>query len=303
MATILAIDDERLNLEMLMDLLGQDYEVLFASSGEKGIDLALSHMPDLILLDIMMPEISGYNVFKRLQDDPRTADIPVIFVTAMSQNEYEIVCLELGAVDYVTKPFNPNILKLRVQNFLKLKELQDFYRNLSTIDGLTGLSNRRRFDEYLDQEIRRGRRQQNGAISLILMDVDHFKKYNDCYGHLEGDECLKAVASVLKESLERPADLAARYGGEEFVCILSETKPSGAQSIAEKLRKEIENLRIPHQTSPVSDYVTISLGCVTVSLKNEVTPNFLLEKADQLLYQAKGKGRNRVISKFFPPTE
>jgi diguanylate cyclase (GGDEF)-like protein len=249
--------------------------------------------PDLILLDIMMPEMDGYEVCRRLKADFRTKNIPVIFITAMNQEEDETKGLEIGAVDYITKPFSMAIVKARVRTHLELKRHRDMLENLSSLDGLTGIPNRRRFDEMLDTEWRHCLR-ENVFLSLIMMDIDYFKNFNDNQGHQAGDDCLKKVAMMLASSVRRPMDFVARYGGEEFVAILPKTDADGIAIVAENIRKNIESLLIPHSHSPASDYVTVSLGGAAVVPNTQLSSDILVKAADDALFQAKREGRNCI---------
>jgi len=242
----------------------------------------------------VMPGLDGYEVCTRLKAEPRTKGIPVIFISGLSDESDEAKGLEIGAIDYITKPFSPPIVRARVRNHLQLKRYQDMLERLSVLDGLTGIANRRRFDETIDHEWLRSRR-QGTTLSLIIIDVDCFKAFNDNYGHAAGDECLKKVASVLNDGVKRPGDLVARYGGEEFVVIMPETDAAGAIVIAETLRRSVVSLALPHAFSPAGDVVTISIGGATVVPARETQgPEGLLKLADTRLYEAKHAGRNRV---------
>jgi diguanylate cyclase (GGDEF)-like protein len=291
---VLIVDDAPINIQILNEALKDRYRVFFATNGRDAIRIAASSVPDMILLDIMMPEMDGYEVCRIIKADQVTKDIPIIFITAMNQQENEAAGLELGAADYITKPFNPDIVKLRVRNQLELKRQRDLLSRLSLQDGLTGIPNRRSFDEHYDREWRRAFRNQS-EISIIMCDIDHFKAYNDSYGHLAGDDCLRRVAGLMCTILERPADLVARFGGEEFICVLPETGLSGSMVIAEKLRGSVESMEIPHQYSPVAPMLTVSLGVATAVPHDEITSSDLISCADKQLYLAKQGGRNRVM--------
>ncbi len=294
--TILIVDDIVMNIKVLGDALKSDYSVRFATNGEKSLEMALSSTPpDLILLDIMMPGMDGYEVCRRLKSDKQTWLIPVIFITGMSQEEDETKGLELGAVDYITKPFSLPIVKARVKTHLELKRHRDTLEYLSMLDGLTGIPNRRCFDKCFDTEWKRSERTST-SLSLIMIDIDYFKNFNDCYGHQLGDECLKQVAKTLAHSVNRAADRVARYGGEEFVCILPGTDIQGAVRVGESMRRNIEALNVSHLTSAVSDHVTISAGTATIVPKREHSQFSLLEAADRCLYKAKDDGRNQAKS-------
>lgn len=296
--TILIVDDAPINIELLNAILGDIYEILFATNGEEALEIAISHCPDIILLDVMMPGIDGYETCKRLKADSNTKVIPVIFITAMGHENDEARGLAIGAIDYITKPISAPIVRARVRNHLELKQYRDYLEKLSNLDGLTGIANRRKFDEYLHQEWHRAIRSHN-PISLILIDIDYFKKFNDTYGHLTGDDCLKQVCKAFKGTLKRPTDLLARYGGEEFACVLPDTSADGSSNLAHKLRESIVNLKIPHEHSDIVPYVTISLGAATTVPSPHALFNILIEAADQMLYQAKKSGRNKFVQRVF----
>ncbi|MBF0421992.1 MAG: diguanylate cyclase [Magnetococcales bacterium] len=321
--SILIVDDERFNLTVLKDLLDPLYDIMVAKNGEQALKRSFSSPPpELIILDIMMPEMDGYQVIRQLKNDPVTRDIPVIFITAIGDANSEEKGLSLGAVDYITKPFSPAVVLARVKTHLGLKhslqnertlnkqlstlnsdladknnqlvELNKRLRDLASIDGLTGIPNRRRFDEFLHQEWNRALRDQT-PLSLILMDIDFFKPYNDNYGHAEGDDCLKKVARTMAASITRGIDLLARYGGEEFVCVLPDTDTSGMTKVGNRLREAIIAQKIPHEHSKAASHVTISMGGVSTIPDRQFLPENLIQSADQFLYKAKKQGRNRLI--------
>jgi len=291
--SILLVDDIPENIKILGKALKDIYDIRFATSGLKAIEIASSlDPPDLILLDIVMPDMNGHEVCRRLKKNERTRNIPIIFLTAKDQVEDETLGLEIGAVDYITKPFSLPIVKARVRSHMELKLHQDTLQDLSTRDGLTSIPNRRRFDESYQIEWKRSCRNKL-HLSIILIDIDHFKNYNDTYGHTRGDQCLKQVAETLYSGVRRPADLVARYGGEEFICILPETDSNGAKNVAGLLRNVIESLKIPHKESDTAEHVTISLGASTVIPNGSISQKSLIESADRCLYQAKNNGRNQ----------
>lgn len=295
-ARLLIVDDEAINIRMLDGMLRDEYQISVALNGEQALTRAFAIPPDLILLDIQMAGMDGYEVCRRLKGNVLTRDIPVIFVTSMSDAAEEYKGLELGAVDYITKPYRPSIVQIRLKNHLELKQQRDMLNRLSSLDGLTGIANRRHFDGFLAQEWSRAVRNDD-EIALLLMDVDHFKKFNDHYGHVAGDDCLKNVARVLSESISRSTDLVARYGGEEFVCVLSGTDLEGATRVAEKMRQSILALSIPHALSEPHRTITLSFGvAVARPGQREMLPSDLLLAADRLLYQAKDAGRNQVAA-------
>lgn len=293
--TVLAIDDVPANLKLLGEILQPEYRFLVATSGPQGLEIAASKQPDLILLDVMMPGMDGYEVCRQLKANPLTQSIPVIFVTALKEETDEERGLEIGAIDYVTKPFRPTIVRIRVRNHIELKRYHDLLESQAVTDGLTGIANRRQFDKWLDREWRLAIRRQS-PISLILGDIDCFKMFNDHYGHPEGDECLKGVAKALAAAIRRPSELLARYGGEEFACILPETDLAGAAHFAGSLLEQVRATGMPHAKSVCSDIVTMSLGAATLSPSLGDGQETLIQAADEQLYRAKKAGRNRIVS-------
>jgi diguanylate cyclase (GGDEF)-like protein len=292
--TLLVVDDSNAGCHQLGDLLRPRYRVLTARNGADGFTMAQEFRPDLILLDVRMPDMDGYAVCRRLKSDSRTREIPVLFLTALGGDGDEMRALEAGAIDFLQKPVNPAVLAARVRNHLELKHLQDRLRNLSLLDALTGIGNRRRFDQYLELEWQRCCR-HGQPLSLVMGDVDHFKAYNDGYGHRQGDECLRSVAQVFDHALRRPGDLAARYGGEEFVCVLLETDPEGGRIVADQIMEQLEALALPHRFSPNSARVTVSVGVATAPRPLAGRSwHALVEEADRWLYLAKARGRNRI---------
>lgn len=304
---ILIIDDTPANIHLLSEFLSDDYTVYFATSGEKGLDIARRKLPDLILLDIMMPGMDGYQVCTMLKAEEATRPIPVIFITAMTSVEEEARGLEAGAIDYITKPISPPIVKIRVKNHLELKRQRDRLEQLSLElegknrqleilarqDCLTGLANRRFFDEALNAEVKRAIR-SGKPLSLILCDIDFFKPYNDHYGHLAGDDCLRIIGALLRRLFQRGGDLPARYGGEEFAVILPNTPADSAMLLSEALCREIKALSIPHACSSVAEVVTISVGVVSSKVSRALDMAWFTGQADAALYCSKKNGRNRV---------
>ena len=294
-ATVLVVDDDATNVAVLGEILGGEHHIVTASGGAEALALIADAPPDLVLLDVMMAGMDGYEVCRRLKADPATAPIPVIFVTALGDSEAEAHGLELGAMDYVTKPVNPPAVRARVRNHIELKRARDQLARLATVDGLTGLANRRRFDEALAATHQRLAR-TGGTLSLLMLDVDHFKAFNDSYGHLAGDECLRRVGAAIGGAVTRATDLAARYGGEEFVAILPDTDQAGAVALAERVRLAISGQNIPHARSSAADHVTASLGVVTVSCRPDEAATAVVALADEQLYAAKSTGRNKVLA-------
>ena len=294
--SILIVDDEKTNTQLLGRVLkSQGYQVAVAYSGEEALEWVSTHELDLVLLDIMMPGIDGYEVCRRLKEEPTTQHIPIIFVTAMGKAVDEQKGLELGAVDYIKKPFSIPIVKARIETHLILKQQRDFLNRLSSLDGLTGIANRRFLDTNLLQNWRYAIREKK-SISLIMIDIDFFKLYNDTYGHLAGDVCLKRLAIMFQENLKRPGDFVSRYGGEEFAVVLPETDESGLQNIMERLLIKTHQLKIPHAKSDISSSVTISMGGVTIFPHQDSSLEAFIDRSDQLLYKSKDAGRNQYIS-------
>jgi diguanylate cyclase (GGDEF)-like protein len=303
---ILLVDDNPTNLSVLShSLKAAGLRTRFAVDGESAIEQATEDAPDLILLDLQMPGMDGFETCTHLKANPLTRDIPIIFITASSNTENKVKGLSLGAVDYVTKPFQQDEVLARVRVHLTLRYLTrkvqeqaialqnmnaELHR-LANLDGLTEVANRRRFDQYLEEEWQRSAREQH-YLSLVLCDIDYFKLYNDFYGHQAGDACLRSVAKAIEESLKRPSDLVARYGGEEFAVILPNTPPHGAVAIVERIQERIMALQIPHAKSGISTYITLSLGVTTQIPSLELPASSLITFADKALYSAKRKGRN-----------
>ena len=291
---ILVIDDDQTNIKVIIDILKPPgLTVISARNGEMGIKRALFALPDLILLDVMMPGIDGFETCLRLKSEPATQGIPILFMTALNDEENKVKGFDAGGVDYITKPFGAREVVARVKTHLNLKRKQDLLERLVGIDGLTEIPNRRQFDTVLDKEWRRAQRTQT-PLSLILLDIDYFKHFNDRYGHTAGDECLRKVARTLARSVKRASDFVARYGGEEFAVILPGATIDQAVEVAEKIRENVESLHLCHAGSQVSDYVTLSLGVATLIPNPETSPQNLIETADKALYRAKANGRNQV---------
>ncbi|MCO5104384.1 MAG: diguanylate cyclase [Burkholderiaceae bacterium] len=296
-ANILVVDDSPENLQVISAVLKQDYRVKVAINGERALALATAaEPPDLILLDVMMPGMDGYEVCARLKQNPVTARIPVLFVSSRDDEEDEARGLSLGAIDYIVKPIRPSIVQARVRNHIELKRSRDLLEQLTTQDHLTGISNRRRFDDSLVQEWQRAARTKT-PVSLIAVDIDHFKAYNDHYGHPGGDQCLMEVARALAACVTRPTDLVARCGGEEFGCLLPSTDHIGASRLAEKMRAAIEALGLEHAQSSTHRHVTISLGVSTAIPQADEPAQALVDLADAALYEAKGAGRNAFVAR------
>lgn len=291
--TILVIDDEPANIEIVTAVLEDEYEICFALSGEQAIQVAHAARPDLILLDVVMPGMDGYQLCRIFKADPLLCDVPVIFATAMGDDDAELRGLAVGAIDYVTKPIRPATLQRRVRNHVQMKRMRDQLSDQALRDPLTGQANRRMLERRLQAELHRQAR-DGGLIAVLMLDIDHFKGFNDTYGHPEGDRCLKAVATRLAQCMRRSGDLCARYGGEEFACILPGTDLDGALIVAEMMRAGVETLAIPHRASQGAPVVTISVGVAAGRCDMGSDNAFWLTGADRMLYRSKLAGRNRV---------
>ncbi len=292
------VDTQRLIIKYLENA-GITEQIITARSGDEGI-AKLSEDIDLVLLDVVMPDKDGIMTCQEIKSNPMYADIPVMFITQNTSLDILEKAFLAGASDFIKKPFDKLELQVRVRSLLRLshemkerKQRENELKRLSMIDGLTGISNRRFFDETIEREWRLAVR--NGhPLSLILFDIDHFKNYNDVYGHQCGDEALKAIAKASAEELKRPTDVIARYGGEEFAVILPNTNSQGAYYIAECIRKQVESIGIFHSKYQICGATTVSLGVAEIdrSFSNPASIAQLIEKADQALYQAKHMGRN-----------
>ena len=292
---LLVVDDQPINLQALYRTFGADHQVLTATSGAQALQVARAQAPELILLDLELGDLHGFEVCRQLKADALTAEIPVIFVTATRGEEAETQGLQAGAVDFINKPINPAIVRARVGTHLTLKRQSDQLRRMAFLDGLTGLYNRRAFDDRLLAEVGRAARSAE-PLALLLLDVDFFKRFNDHYGHLAGDDTLRQVGGVLKAAMLRPVDMAARYGGEEFACLLPATPLEGAVLVAERLREGVAALAIAHARSEVAAVVTASIGAVADTGRTRIDGLRLIEAADAALYEAKRNGRNRVCA-------
>jgi diguanylate cyclase (GGDEF)-like protein len=304
---ILLVDDSKYESAVISGQLQKmGHEVVVVENGQKAVDVYARVEPDIILMDVVMPQMDGHAATRLLRQDNRDW-VPVIFLSGCISPEDIVAGIQAGGDDYLTKPVNPLVLEAKMiamQRIAamrhKLLDITDELevanvelRQLVNIDGLTGLSNRRFMDKVLVSEIARGYRQSE-PLTVILADVDLFKSYNDCYGHVAGDECLKAIGGVLTASVRRGGDVVARYGGEEFAMILPNTPADGAQVIAEMIRAGVEKLNIPHAMSVVAKVCTLSAGVYTCLPQQGQKIDGILEKADHCLYLSKQNGRNRV---------
>ena len=294
MENVLIIDDSIGNIKMLSSILENEYNITVTKNGIDGINKLKQVQPSLILLDVLMPEMDGFEVLARLKEDKKTKNIPVIFITCLSDDKNEERGLSLGAVDYIVKPFNANVIRARVKNHIQLFLYQRTIENLAMLDGLTGIPNRRNYDQRMEAEWGKAIRRQT-PLSLAIFDIDCFKEYNDNYGHLQGDDVLKRVATVLNSILIKENCYLARYGGEEFVALFKNTSQEKAIRITEELRIAVESLAIPHFHSRAAKTVTISAGGKTIIPKWDDDLHRFVNSVDERLYIAKGLGRNQIV--------
>ena len=290
---LLVVDDQAIQIQVLYRALAPDCQVLMANSGEAALRLCHERIPDLVLLDVEMPGMDGFEVLRQLKADPLTRELPVIFVTGHTSDDVESRCLEAGGVDYISKPINPRVVRSRVKTHLMLKFQSDLLRDMVFIDPLTNSYNRRYFDQRLAVEWSRARR-AGTPLSLLMIDVDHFKAYNDHYGHPAGDQALRDVVRALTRHLQRPGDTVARYGGEEFACLLPETDHAAALMLADRLEAGVRELALPHASSTTAAVITVSVGVGTAEAPFDGDGQHLVDAADEALYRAKRDGRGRA---------
>ena len=291
--TILIADDEKANLDILCHILSPMYNLLISKDGSRALELANDHVPDLILLDIVMPDMTGFEVITKLKESEITNKIPVIFITGLANVENEEKGFFLGAVDYITKPFNKSIVKARVNTHIKIIDQMRMLENIGLVDPLTRIANRRGFESRLSAEWGRSLREHT-PIGILMIDVDKFKYYNDTYGHQQGDLALKAFAEISTRSLLRSIDCVARWGGEEFVILLQDTDIIGAAEVAERVRRNVE-ASVIRTDEGAETGITVSIGVTSVIPNAEISITDFIDKADKALYQAKQSGRNKII--------
>lgn len=294
---LLVVEDQPLHIQVLNRVLSPECRVFMVTQGKQAVQFCADRQPDLVLLDVEMPDMDGFQVLEALKAEEVTRNIPVIFVTAHTSTDMETRCLKAGAVDFISKPINPSVVQARVYTHLKLKFQSDLMRQWVYLDGMTGAFNRRYFDDQLHTEWRRAQRTAK-PLSVILMDVDFFKAYNDHYGHLLGDEALRMLVKAAKPVLQRPGDFLARYGGEEFVCLLPDTPLADAAALAERIRLAVLEQQVLHEGNPGVGVMSLSLGVAENFQPGIATASQLLSAADKHLYVAKHNGKNRVCSKY-----
>jgi diguanylate cyclase (GGDEF)-like protein len=292
MATALLVDDEEVNIYALKIILeARGYRCMTASNGPDALRIASEALPDVVILDIHMPVMDGYEVCRRLKEDPRTRPIPVLFLTARHRDMEEVIRgLDIGANDFVTKPFNPEELLARVGVMVRVRTAEEMVRHASYTDELTQLYNRRFLQQRLEEEMHRASRYSQ-RLSCIMLDIDHFKQINDRHGHAAGDYVLQEVAAIMRRHI-RKSDLAVRYGGEEFMLILFENEMNGSLRVAERVRADVESHDFAWRGAPLS--LTISSGVAVYPAPGISMPDELIARADSALYKAKASGRNMV---------
>ena len=293
MEKILIVDDSMVQAAQLRSILADEYDVTIAQTAEEGLRQVSSESYSLILLDVVMPGMDGFTLLKKLQEEIVTQSIPVILITSLSDVEHEQYGLVLGAVDYISKPFNPLIVRARVNTHIKLYDYRREVELRSMTDQLTGIANRRRYEGYSVEKWHEAVRLKI-PFSVCMFDIDHFKRYNDTFGHPAGDKVIAAVARTVASRLHRTTDFFARYGGEEFVAISMGDPGEKIFHYLNKIRQAVEDLRIAHDPS-VAEWVTVSVGGVTIVPTMETPYSVYLKIADTMLYDAKKHGRNQVV--------
>ncbi|HEY9150870.1 MAG TPA: diguanylate cyclase [Gammaproteobacteria bacterium] len=328
-AVVLLVDDQAMVAEGIRRMLEHEpgIEFHYCSDPKTAINMAVEVKATTVLQDLVMPDIDGMTLVRFYRANPMTRDIPIIVLSSKDDPKIKSDAFANGATDYLVKLPEPIELIARIRAHSKsylaqrerdeayhaLREMQEQLREmnaqlaqsnrelhrLSSLDGLTGIANRRQFDDVLEREWQRSVRNDT-PLSLILLDIDYFKPFNDRYGHQAGDDCLRMVARTLDRVVQRPTDLVARYGGEEFVVVLPDTNQAGAEAVARELLKEVRDLRITHEASKVTDHLTLSIGTTTRDSGQPSSAADLVAAADQALYLAKEQGRNRVETTIMP---
>lgn len=305
---ILIVEDSRSSLAVLVRYVKHfGASAISAENGKAALEAFFHERPDLVLLDVVLPDISGFEVAQKIRATEAPGNwTPIIFLSSLGDDADVEKGIAAGGDDYLHKPVSEIVLgaKIRAMQRIvlmrasllavtrKLDAANQELKRISSQDGLTGVANRRYFDETITTEWRRARRHSN-SLAMLMCDVDYFKRYNDTYGHLAGDECLRRVATAIRQHTDRPSDLVARYGGEEFAVVLPETTIGGALMVAEKIRHAVRELNIPNTSAP-DKLVTISIGIASAAPGFDNPPDDLIHAADQALYRAKAEGRDRI---------
>jgi diguanylate cyclase (GGDEF)-like protein len=291
---ILVADDDRVTVLLISAALRGEFDVVVATTGAEVLELAAAGNFDLVLLDVMLPDLDGFEVCRRLTHQLQGARVPVIFVTSLDQTADETRGFEAGGVDYITKPIRPSVVQARVRTHIELKRSRDALERLAAVDPLTGIANRRGFDDAMQLEWRRSQRSSRW-LSVAMVDADQFKRFNDRYGHLAGDERLRSIATALAGCAQRAGEVSARYGGEEFALILPEVDPAKMQGVMRQLLNRVAVVH-PSATSPgAQEIITVSVGAISLVASRDATERSAVAAADALLYEAKASGRDRCI--------
>lgn len=294
MHSVVIIDDSYFNIRIMEDILSDEYRLYSTTNGKEGIKIVKELKPSIVLVDIVMPEMDGFEVIKEIKKDPVISEIPVIFLTGLSDEDNEELGFSLGAVDYIIRPLRASIVRARIRTHIQIFEQKRMLENYAMIDGLTGIANRRSYEKRVkvDWQLCTAQCQR---FSIAMIDVDYFKQYNDTYGHGEGDLVLQVVAAAIERKIKKDCDFAARYGGEEFFVSLFNKDAAESEKLLNEIREFIKKFHIEHKNSECDNYVTISAGGVTVIPKEDDRLETYMSIADQNLYMAKEQGRNRVI--------
>lgn len=292
--TLLIVDDEVINLNILADAFKDEYHLLVTKSGSQGLARAMQYEVDLILLDIMLPDMDGFEVCKRLKENEKTRDIPVIFITTRNENSEEEVGLQAGAVDYIDKPFYLPIVRTRVETHINLKRKSDLLAQVACLDRLTCLPDNRKFDDLYTIEFRRAMR-EGGQLSIASIDVDFFRAYNDNYGYAAGDKILKLLGDFLQQYFYQGLTVACRLRSDQFVLLMPNMCAESGANCCRELTEKLAEKHWQHLYSPISAYLSVSIGGTSYTNDYDLEQTEVLEKVEQALYKAKNEGRNKVV--------
>lgn len=298
--SVLIVDDDKSNRQVLKECISGMAQVLLAKNGEQAIEKSMALLPDLIVLDIVMPDMDGFSVIETLRNRSQTQHIPIIFITGSDSEEVEMKGLKLGAVDVLSKPLHPGVVQARIYTQLQNVFQKRLLDALVHIDALTTIANRRHFDEVLEKQWNESLKHKT-PLSLVILDVDYFKDYNDCYGHQAGDSVLKKIALSLKQSLEQTQGMVARIGGEEFAIVLPDTSLESAVELVQNAIKTVSDLQIEHKNSECDCVITLSAGIHSkLAQDTHYDARSALGLADKALFKAKAAGRNQVMTSDSP---